>query len=496
MPSMGMPIDPQFPGLSDLGMGGQGSESNSVGDPDAPMVLDQLLAESRKLKSPEARALAIEEAQAKLAATETPSQLDELLKNPVSLLKLLGAGVAAAKGQPGLAAGIGLGTVGKAGQLAAEKKQAKIEQQTQLQEQHEQALERIDKQQARIANIMVANPDALEGIDPVSLGVLITGREMPMDPTSKRMQLLNTEKRKEKYELMVKRLTEATTDQDRRTIVDGIEKHMGWKIPDEVKTAMSREVDGEYQTTINKNLMQHVFFNPKSGQTGLDAFQRAVDAGEEDQLWKYVGDVAWTEDGNEISIPDETWKLINRINQWWADPSVPQEDKLATGGDLEKIANIVFREEPGSLTLLRSKLSASAPWLTGMDAASIALRTNGQLNQFGQVVGVSEYLGADEEGRADIIRQRTAASIAQADDTRRGAAVANVHEKVTTGATRMSQAVPGYGTGTYIDFANRAIDRASKTLGEGATAADFDREYDRILNLYIEELKRRQGNAK
>jgi hypothetical protein len=456
------------------------------------MVLDQLLAESKQLKSPEARVLAIEEAQNKLAATETPNQLEQLLQDPVSLLKLLGAGVAAAKGAPGLAAGIGLGTIGKAGQLAAEKKAAKAEQTEQLQEQHEQAMQRIDKQQARIANIMVANPESLEGIDPTSLGVLITGREIPMDPTSKRAQALNTEHRQEQYELMVSRLTEATTDQDRRVIVDEIERHMGWKLPDPVKKAMSAEVDGSYATSVNEALMRDVFFNPKAGQTGLDAFQAAVDAGETDQLWKHAGNVTWTEDASNVSIPDETWKLIEQMNAWWADPTVPMEEKLSTGGDAEKIAQIVFKDQPGSLSLLQSKVSATAPWLTGMDAASIAFRANSKLSSFDQVLGLSEFT---QEGanRPEIMRQRTETAISQTDDARRGAAVANAQDKILTGSQRMAEELGSrYTAGAYISATKLAMTRAEKSLGEGATAADFDRAYTQELAKMIAYLKNKE----
>ena len=460
------------------------------------MVLDELLSESKQLKSPEARVLAIEEAQAKLAQTETPSQLEELFKNPVQLLKLVGAGYAAMKGQPGLAGGLALGTLGKAGQLSAEKKAAKIEQQGELADQHEQAMTRIDKQQNRIANIMVANPDSLAGIDPVSLGVLITGREIPMDPTSKRAQALNTTHRQEQYELMVQRLGKATTDQDRKTIVNEIEAHMGWTLPDPVKKAMSREVDGSYQQEINESLMTHVFFNPKAGQTGLDAFQRAVDAGETDQLWKYAGEVTWSEDPNKISIPDETWKLIDRMNQWWNDPAIPMEQKLATGGDLERIADIVFKDEPGSKSLLQSRLSATAPWLTGMDAATIAARANGKLGQFGQVMDLEKYIDADAQGKDQLTRQRTQAAIQQTDDARRGAAVANAQEKITSGARTLAEESKNvYTAGVYIDLAKKALDYATAKMTDTSTAADFDRFYNEAIAGYAASLKKRTTNA-
>ena len=340
--------------------------------------------------------------------------------------------------------------------------------------------------------MMVANPDSLEGIDPVTLGVLATGRELPLDPTSKRAQLMNTDKRKYEYELMVQRLGKATTDQDRRTIIDQIETHMGWEMPVELKTAMSHEVDGDYMKSVNKNLMTHVFLNPKTGQTGLDTFTRAAEANDLENLYKYVGDVSWTEEEDSVSIPDETWALINRMNQWWKDPTIDMATKLETGGDLETIAGIVFADEPGSLSLLQSKLSATAPWLTGMDAASIAFRANGQLNQIGQLMEMADFVEGSDEEKDATLRSRTGAAIQQTDDARRGSAVANAGDKIHGGALKASEAVPGYSAGVYLGIGKKAMDRAEKLMKENSTAADFEREYNKALAALIASLKARK----
>ena len=502
------PINPAALGLSTLGFDGQNSESNSVGDQQGPVILDELLSTTRKLQSPEARVAALEQAQAQLAAQETPGGLDALL----SKRGLIPGGLALAAligGNPGMAAGIGLGALQKSQLLAKEAAAEKQQQQIQLQEQHEKALDRLDKSLQRNTTLLTTRPEAFidpatgrQTIDPVSLGVLTTGREIPLSAVAQAQRNKWSESQDQMYKFFMDRLGSATTDQDRRTIIRGIEELQGWEFPEELRVAVSREVgSNDYLQNIAESVIKDVFLDPRTGDTGFAAFTAARDAGQLDQPWNFLPMVQWTTDEDKVDINQEVWGFIDEMNQWWNDPNVPMSEKLETGGDVVAIAERVFEDRPGSLALLQDKVSSTNPWITGEDVVSTYFRLNGNLNQMDEVLSLRDMAGArTPEERQALLQRRTTNTLGQMDTLRRQTAVSGAREAIASGATRLAQAFDNqHSAGTYIDWANAAVQRATQILekeGLDPTPENFSAAYNRAIEaLVITERQRMNENA-
>lgn len=493
------PLNSDAWGLSDLGLGGQDSMSNSAGDPNQKMVLDDLLAESKALKSPQAQALAIEQAQAELAG-QNPGFLEQL-NSPRGIVNGLMTVAALAAGQPMLAAGIGLKTVGRMEQMQAEKKALLAKQREDLNEQHDKALERISTQQNRIVQMLTANPDLFRNpitgeqvIDETSLGLLATGRPIPLSVESKQKLASITEADKRWWELAESRLEKATTDQDREQIIRAMERKQGWVFPDNLRSAMSREIDGEYMQNLNMEAWK-TLMDPKAGQTGPDAIQRAIEAGDfPDKLYKYVQEIEWTDtSGGGSAVNDKMFTLLDELNAYVHDPNIPLEERLKLAADPERLAQTVFAGRPGDLAFLQSKVSPLYPWMSGEDAWRIYNGTGTKRRSIAEMTGLPDYLSKTPEQQAEADREAFNAAAAQADNARRTAALQASKEQRARGIQMLTTAFgKTKSTDFYLQVLDLAARRAAEAIGPEGTAADYDAAYTREISKAIAYIQRKQ----
>lgn len=375
-------------------------------------ALEQALAESKQLKSPAARALALENALAQAQQAEAPSTLDKL-KSPRGILSLLLAGGAAAAGAPALGVGMGLGTLSGADLLAREAKQAQMETVEDLQDRVEKAYTRVDNQQQRMVSAFQSMPEAFAGIAPEDLGQLMFGIEAPVDPVMRYRQKKQDERWNKQWDLFLGQMETATTPQRRSNILAGIEGLLGYALPPDLRQAITSNVQGtDYLEDVNKKIVD-MALDPRTGLTGLRALNAAFMEGRENQLWTILPQIQWTEEDEtgRFSESEATWKLIERMNEWWQDPNVDPELKLSTGGDPEKIADIVFENEVGFKGVMQKKFGDSG--LTVADAFRIYQGANSELVKFGQFQDLGEILTGSPEDRANILRNNTNTTIGQ-----------------------------------------------------------------------------------
>lgn len=257
--------------LSQAGMGDFGltqdsnTNSNAAGSQDGPNVPDLQEILSSSILDAEGKARAMEARAVELGQQDTGGLTDQIFSKRGLLLAALAGGSALA-GQPGLATGIGLGGLtkmveneeGERAALAAAKEQALSE--------RDKALDRADKERNRLANMFNTNPEAFVDPEtgkpvmaPEAMGYLITGQDVAIHPTTRRVMQRRDENHKQVTAVMTDALENAQSIEGARQITNELFAHLGdrGQVPGAVKDSIvnaygTPEFDRVFAATVFK----------------------------------------------------------------------------------------------------------------------------------------------------------------------------------------------------------------------------------------------------
>jgi len=480
--------------LGPLGIGNMTeSSANSTGINPA---LQEFLDNVKKLDSTASKAVLLQEQATQLAQTKPEGFLDKLLSKE-GLLKMGLAGGAVALGAPALGAGAALGTLNAADIAAGEAKVAHQKAIEDNQAATDTALQRVDNQQQKMVSLFTSNPEAFAEVDPLTMGTLLTGLEVPVDPVARLNNRRQDVRWKADWDLTIDQLGESTTTQHRAGLVRGLEALRGELFPPDVRAAMTSSLqDKDYLEAVNKEILK-MALNEKTGQTGLVALNNAFKDGRGEQLWTILPEITWVEDSGTFSTTREEWKLIERMNTWWADSSVPTEEKLATGGDPTKIADAVFSDEPGFKGVMEKKLTNSDISLG--DVWRITQGTSSQLREMKELFDLGDFSGATPEEQNRILQGNVNSQITQVQETLETASVSANEELVRSGASRLAMGTSDtFTAGVYIRMATQAMQNAmaNATREDGTVdPAKFEDEFDTQLGIAMQALVKRANSG-
>lgn len=215
---------PDLSGLGDLGFL-KPTMSNKSDDINKVDLLAQMLDDSSEMYDEVGRARVLESQMEKLQAQEQPSLLDRIL-SPEGLISLLATGAAGAIGGPAAAAGFGLGRLGGMDAATEADKAQKRKAMEELSEQHEKALDRLDKSRQRFTTLLQAQPELFidpatgeQTVPPKLLGFYATGEPVALSALTKDAIEQTTAAREKVHATLTTRLETAASDEDARTIL-------------------------------------------------------------------------------------------------------------------------------------------------------------------------------------------------------------------------------------------------------------------------------------
>lgn len=260
----------------------------------------------------------LQDAIRQLQGQEGPSLVQRLL-SPAGLA--LAAGTVLAGKEAGasgaLAFGAG-GLQGLQGQTVTEREQ-RADAISQLQDQRDQALDRVEKAQQRVNNIFNTNPEAFidpetgePTIEPEELGLLATGFPVQLFPQTRRQMQNATTDKMARHDVFVKALGNSRSINDARQILRGMMGNMGWHdTPDEVVDALARSMGTPDWTPTLANIIA------QNATNAPDVFIKAAENGLALEDPAVVSLVDWRTQPVELPTDAENkLLLIQQFNEW------------------------------------------------------------------------------------------------------------------------------------------------------------------------------------
>lgn len=278
------------------------------------------------------------------------------LLSPQGIVPLIAGGLAAALGQPGLGAGIGLG--GLQGVAAAEEAERaqRMKAMEDLNDKYEQSLDRQDKARNRFTQLLQSQPDLFmtpEGeptVDARVLGWYATGAPIPLFPDAKRALDRADFGWEKMQEMLFKSLSEASSVDQQRAATRLLLRHQGMDNPPEerisaiVQALGTPDLENEAVNTLLKyggtsGLSALIY----AGENNLSAFHPEV---LKRVIFKDPDDVTPSQQLNARFL-----ELMDTVNNWQQDPANAQEvlqiQKNAKGDEAEASRAIVGRALEG-----------------------------------------------------------------------------------------------------------------------------------------------------
>jgi len=272
--------------LSQAGMGDFGltqdsnTNSNAAGSEDGANTVDLQDMLGSSILDAEEKARLLGEYSQGLGIEGGGGMKDQLFSKRGLLLAALAGGSLAA-GQPGLAAGIGLGGIEKGAENVAAERTALKAAKDQAEAERDKALQRADSERNRLANMFNTNPEAFVNpetgepvMDDQAFGYLLTGQNVAIHPTTRRVMNRRDKDHERVTEIFMDSLEEAQSVEQAGQIVTQLFNHLGdaGNVPPAVKDALVRaygtpEFDKEFASTVFRY----------AGASGRDA---AIKAGE------------------------------------------------------------------------------------------------------------------------------------------------------------------------------------------------------------------------
>jgi hypothetical protein len=268
-------------GMSDFGLT-QPSQTNSLseGSQDGANVpdLQQLLSSS--LLDAEEKARMMSQQMEQLRGQETQGVRGRMFGTQGAITGLAALAGGLISGRPEMALGIAGGGVDAMKEAEAQERTALKEAYAAAASERDAALDRADKERNRLATMFNTNPEAFVDpntgepvADPQALGYLLTGTDLPIHPTTRRVMTRRDENRKAVTGLLTDALEAAQSIPQARQVTNELFRHLGdeGQIPGGVKDSLIEA----YGTPEFEREFASVAFR-YGGQTGLDA---AIEAG-------------------------------------------------------------------------------------------------------------------------------------------------------------------------------------------------------------------------
>lgn len=314
-----MPENKALGGLGDFDLPAP-SQSNSTaqgGDPLADLLGNQVMDELGKSRQ-------ITSQMDALRGTPDKSLLERLLSSQ-GILPLLLAGGAAAAGQPGVAAGIGIGGLQGIMQADDAERSQRNKAMEDLNKQLDKSLDRQDKSRNRFIQLLQSQPDMFldeQGnptMDARVIGWYATGAPIELHPETKRILDQRDESWERAGEMFYKALQEAKDPESARVLTKNLFTHMGMAdVPaDVVEATVSSFGTPDFDRNFADTLLEF------GGMSGRDAI---IYAGENNlpvhhpEVLKMVNF-----QGKDATTPSQQinlkfLKLMDEVNRWQQDP--------------------------------------------------------------------------------------------------------------------------------------------------------------------------------
>ena len=317
-----MPANEALGGLSDFGIP-QTSQASSVDQsPLAQLLGNQVMDELGKARQ-------ISGQMDQLRSGQGDKSFLQRLLSVEGLIPLLLAGGAAAAGQPGIAAGVGIGGLQSITQAEEAERSQRTKAMEDLNKQLDKSLDRQDKSRNRFIQLLQSQPDMFldeEGrstIDARVLGWYATGAPIPLFPETKRILDQRDESWDKTGDVLYKALQEAQSPEQARVLTKNLFRHNGMDI---VPPELVESIVGSFGTPEFDNQMANTLIE-YGGPSGFDAL---IFAGENNlpashpdvlRMVKFQPkDVTASQQLNARHLG-----LMDEVNNWQQDPANIQE---------------------------------------------------------------------------------------------------------------------------------------------------------------------------
>lgn len=309
--------------------------------------LAQLLGNSQVDAAGQARLLS--QMISQLQNQEQPGLLQRLL-SPQGIAGAAATGLAGALGGGEAALGVGVGALGGLQQLEEARRSAADEAIGTLSEQRDKALDRLEKAQNRISTLLQSNPDLfadpLTGestIDPNLLGLLATGEDIRLDPTTRR-KLARRDEMWQRRDQHFRDALEATDSlPDARVLTRGWLANMDWQASDEVVEALAQAMGTEEFDATLLNM-----YLDWGGVSGIQALIRSRELGLSLEDPEIMRGVHWQPPINEAGAGDALYlQLVGEMVKWQSDPE--NQDTVISiakeaGQDIRKYSQMMAQQ--------------------------------------------------------------------------------------------------------------------------------------------------------
>ena len=297
------------------------SNSNSTaqgGDPLAELLGNNVMDELGKSRQINAQ-------MDQLRSGEGDKSFLQRLLSAEGLVPLILGGIAAAKGQPGIAAGIGIGGLQGIQQAEEGERSQRNKAMEDLNKQLDKSLDRQDKSRNRFIQLLQSQPDMFlddkgnPTLDSRVIGWYATGAPIELHPETKRTLDQRDESWVRGGDMFYKALQEARSPEDARVLTTNLFKHLGMaNVPaDLVEATVTSFGTPDFDRNFADTLLEF------GGMSGRDAI---IYAGE-NELPVHHPDVLKmvTFEGKDATTPSQQinlkfLRLMDEVNVWQQDP--------------------------------------------------------------------------------------------------------------------------------------------------------------------------------
>lgn len=399
------------------------SASNSVGS-DSPNV-DRLLADSGEIGRLTSKRADVDSRLEVAKAAEGKSFLDELLA-PQNLLKILGAGAAAASGNTALGAGIGLGALGGIDQSLAADEAGRAKTVEELEKQVGSLTDDLATARQQFTTAYQSKSEDFTMADgsrpdPKWMGFMLFGTKgVEMDPQGARNATKADDLWEREYDLALKGLDKSNTPEARRVHVENLFRLLGGPPPDEEQIQAFLDMGAIDNEEVVKFLMTDVSL----GMSGVRAFQWGIENG-------YVNDMSNPAVMSRVQrIPPpgqatqdmvrESMEVLKRVRDWSLLPeNLEIVDKtmasaLSRNEGWAKIAELALAGDPTASILLNKTFDIEGSPVTLPMLLSANAQVLGAMDLNALMAQIHDIKGSEEitfEDLIDTIVIRTSALI-------------------------------------------------------------------------------------
>jgi hypothetical protein len=430
------------------------------------------------------------------------------------LLPLLAGGASAAFGGrtgQGIGAGLALGgiqNIGNIKEAEEAQRQTAIED---LEDRQEKAETRIEKHRNRLATMINTNPELFmnpDGTvpDPKLLGLLITGEDIPLYPQTRRLQERRDKRWDAQWSFFEEALGKARTPEDAAPIMQMMMSHL-------TETGASPVPKGAQTALINAlgtPDFDNAFANTLIRYGGASALEAIKVAGERRlplhhpeiiRLIKFSGD--------DMLSPSEKMtqrfiNLVDEMNRWAKEsPDLHQAiiDKAGTPGEeLRLMADVVFADRPGDKTIFFDKgnlpkdtslaelLQSYGLFDKNFDLANIVAQAK-EL-QLVKQLSPDQFRQYKMNGSLDFLRGAKATAEENA-----GRRMAGLRNKKRLEITATLPKASDESIRLILNLAMEgALERAKKNPDGSVDVADWERQIDALIPVFIKAFQEEQPN--